>query len=236
MMLAHDYEQDRGLEVSELDLKGSLSMDGSCSTAPIRRECRAAWAVVQSSPTLAPDGTLIKLRSLTGLVPAARPQTPQAAEFAAAVALAEHLCAKAAAEANAYTDYLGVKALFSMPLDVAMQASRIWAGARRLALQFPAGQGGVLSRLQKVKAHQVAQVEEDEASTVARLANEWADEEAKFARRRHPQASKHEKAEVSMAWEDALAACQVLARSSPLWTPPPSRGAVLRAARATTRS
>ena len=231
--------------LEDFRLSGCLSLDGSCTTAPVREECRASWAVVQFARRLGPDGGLVRLRSLTGLVPAAWPQTPQAAEFAATVACAQHLVPPGGEtvpslsaepeEDLIYTDCLGVQRLYTLPVVEALQHSRVWAGARRLAMTFH-GAAERLAGMRKVKAHQTHPVaNETESAAVARMANDWADEEAKQARSRHPRPSTVEAREANQAWCDALVACHVLARATLLWPPPPSRDAAYRAARATTR-
>ena len=65
---------------------------------------------------------------------------------------------------------------------------------------------------EKVKAHQ-----EEKAARLARLANEWADTEAKSALALHQQPSGLDRLAANKSWNDAVTACRVLARATLLW-------------------
>ena len=121
-----------------------------------------------------------------------------------------------------------------MRLHDALRPHLIWAGVVRRAQAF-ANSTKAMSELRKVKAHQTECSTEADEQKWARLANEWADEEAKAALQRHPQPSAAERAEVSQAWEDALATCQVLARATLLWPAASGKDRQARWNRATTR-
>ena len=121
-----------------------------------------------------------------------------------------------------------------MDFRTALHPRKIWAGVVRRARAY-ADSAVTLSQMRKVKAHQVEHAAELEDQKWSRLANGWADEEAKAARQRHPQPSNGERAEAEQAWQDAVAACHVLARATLLWPAGSGKDTTARQRRATTR-
>ena len=188
------------------DLQGnevSIFVDGSCTTHDLAERRRAAWAVVWTSEV----GQ--SLAEFSGLVPAAWPQTPQAAEYLAGQAAA--LVAKPGQ--SVYSDCQNVVRHFNQPNSRAALSDRLrYSGVVRGAM----GGGGweAARRMQKVAAHVTVTADLTPRERFLARGNDAADVAAKAAVGRHPAA---DAADWEQAWADACSTAQLIAALGPLW-------------------
>ena len=119
------------------------------------------------------------------------------------------------------------------PAEQALRSSIVWAGAWKDVAKRPRG-ARVCAELDKVKAHTAEAQGEPPAMRLARLANSWADEEAKAGARLQPLPTDLFRRLQQRTWNDAVVACRVLAEATLLW--PPARGMVSQMRRPTTRA
>ena len=190
------------LRSSEYD----LYTDGSCSTEPLAERRRASWAVVWADL----DGT--EIGRLNGVVPRGMPQTPQAAEYLAALAAAE----VAQPGHEVYCDCLGVVRHFVQRAGASqLSAKLLYSGVVRLA-RSEAGWKQV-SGMTKVPAHVDlgATLSPDERRKAR--GNSAADEGAKAAAARHPQPTGHQQTEWQQIRCDDVSTAKLIASVARLW-------------------
>ena len=84
----------------------------------------------------------------------------------------------AAGQEVGVSDCASVISSLAQPADVALAPDRFWAGAWKDVQKRQVG-ARVCAELVKAKAHIVARFGEPPEERLARLANQWADEEAK---------------------------------------------------------
>ena len=113
-----------------------------------------------------------------------------------------------------------------------MAPGRFWAGSWKDVHKRPIG-ARVCAELVKVQAHTAARHGERPEERLARLANEWADSEAKAGVALQPTPLPLVKRLQAGVWADATTACRVLAEATLLW--PAALGIVSQRRRPTSR-
>ena len=189
--------------------RGTVFIDGSASTQGIPELRRAAWAAVQID-----DHTGEEVTSIQGTVPAAWPQTAQAAEHCAMLEAATRAapttvfvgdCAGVVNECRRLQTRRGTRAWERMS----------YGGVWRRASQSQAVPA--LAAMLKVAAHQAWQHMEDSIAKARARGNDRADQLAKQALKFHRQWAKTEYDEVDRQWEQALAIATLSGQAIARW-------------------
>ena len=204
----HGFVPD-GLLSNEYD----LYTDGSCSTAALAERRRAGWAVVWADV----KGT--EVGRISGVVPRGFPQTPQAAEYLAALAAAE----VAQPGHEVFCDCLGVVRHFAGRTGAAQLSAKLrYSGVVRLAR----GEAGwqQVKQMSKVPAHVDLSAQLSANDLRKARGNAAADEAAKAAVSRQPQATEAGRTEWDEAWSDAVATARLIASVGRLWPAARQRG------------
>ena len=189
--------------------RGTVYVDGSATTPGIPELRRASWAAVQID-----DDTGEEVASATGTVPAAWPQTAQAAEHCGLWETAVRTEAKVCVVGDCAGVVNESRKLKTRP-DSRAWEQKMYGGLWRRARQSQALPS--LLDMQKVKAHQAWRTVQDEEERRKAKGNDRADELAKQALQQHPRWAKHEYAEVAEEWEQALVIAEITGRAVARW-------------------
>ena len=152
-----------------LQLRGAVYVNGSCTRHPIREMSRASFAVVMC------NSRGEEVISVTAPVWANLPQTPQASEYCAAAAAIELI----GPQAVVHSDCSNVVRDMKAPFAVGTSARKVYAGVTRGArtsLNFPR-----LGDFVKVPAHVKITDELQGQARVRAVGNDCADRRAKEA-------------------------------------------------------
>jgi hypothetical protein len=193
---------------NQLNISGTICIDGSCGQHPIRGIKRASWGLVVI------DAAGKVQAAARGIVPACLPQTSQSGEYSAMVCVA---------------------ALATGPCRILSDCANVvrdWTKRKCSQLHFERAYGGLLETarssddqeniqdVQWVKAHQSIQAARDAGNTEAlanALGNEATALQAKEGRKLHKQPRKEQSDELRHQYRAALTACKVIAAVLPFW-------------------
>ncbi len=184
----YDNGDDDGMGYDHIGLgtrSGSIFVDGSASTSPIRGIARAGCTATEVDR----EGNLV--REVNMLIPASVAQTAQAAEHGA-ILLA--IC-QLQAESDIFTDCLGAQRAYSQDPRRAADAKRKHGATVLAANADPCKRNRVRS-LQWVRAHRDIEGVTDTREAWLIKGNAMADEAAKRAAAAHPQPSAEARAEL----------------------------------------
>ncbi len=172
---------DKGLGA----MSGSIFVDGSASTSPIRGIARAGCTATEVDA----EGNMV--REVNMLIPAAVAQTAQAAEHGGILLAIGQL----QAEADIFTDCLGAQKAYAQDPVRAADARRKHGAAVLAASADPQKRKRIRS-IQWVKAHRDVRNATDARDAWLIRGNAIADDAAKRAAAAHPQPSAEAKAEL----------------------------------------
>ena len=194
-----------GVPTSNLQLRGSVYVDGSCTRHPIRDLSRAGFSVVMCNSK---GGEVI---SVTAPVWAHLPQTPQASEYCA-VAGAVQL---AGPNAVIHSDCSNVVRDMTLPYAAGTASRKMYAGITRDARTNE--RFGALGGVVKVPAH--VKVTDDllGIDRVHAIANDVADRRAKQALDCHDAALPELEKKVGLLVRDAKMVIRVAAATLACW-------------------
>ena len=185
-----------------------LFTDGSCTTHPLDDRRRAAWSLVWAQ---ADSGKPMAI--LSGLVPYGWPQTPQAAEYLAALAASN----AGRPRQPVWSDCAGVIRHFGRPSASRLDPQLMYSGVVRAAL---GGDGWAsAAAMSKVAAHQDIASIHDAADKAKAIGNAAADTAAKDARERHPRGPPAFEEAWDLQWGVAAATAAIVAEAGRLWPP-----------------
>ena len=204
------WDAEEGYEVSierQQFQNATVYVDGSCTTHPLVGCRRAAWAAVVVDRA---TGALV--RRLSGVVPRAYHQTPQAAEFL----LLDWVVPALGNGVELASDCLNVVKQLCMGTPQQLDGRRSYAGVSRRTGGFPRAHHALTS-IRKVPAHLVETEGMDDAARADLRGNAHADAAAKAARAAHPATPPYLQTLLAQEWSDAEATARLIARAGPLW-------------------
>ena len=198
----------RGLKgmVAPPKMHGSVFIDGHCSRSIFDGMDRAAWSIVLMSN----EGLVVSW--IRGTLAKEYDQTPQAAEFVAAMYAAE-LCGGGS---TVYCDCENVVAQFKRPAEAWGQDEAAYAGVMRIAARWREAEQW--DEFVKVKAHvDTTRGDLSEKEKWLATGNDRADHHAKEAGKLHEQPSEVARKKLEEQTKDAEATLRVMASVLPLW-------------------
>jgi hypothetical protein len=209
----HSSSDTPGEQPTLPTLTGSVFADGHCSRFGVQGMDRAAWGLVQV------DHAGMPVAWVRGTVPPDYAQTPQAAEFFAAV----HAVDLTDGNATLYDDCLNVVRQFQREVKHWGDESSAYAGAMRTAAKWKTDES--FATIEKVKAHVDFQKLQGREWFLAK-GNDLADHHAKEAGKwLHDRASKEISDDIRQRLKHAAQAVKVMAKVLTLW-PYPTQGHV----------
>ena len=192
-----------GFATTDQRLRGTLFADGHCSRTGVRGLDRASWAVVEVNESAEVTACFF------GAVSRAYPQTPQAAEYFAAVYAAR----AAAGPALLHDDCQNVVNDFGRPREQWLDEKRAYAGLMRIASEHdPYGE----LEVSKVKAHVDFRALVGRELFLAK-GNDEADQFAGTAEKIHPNGDEAAGASINRSLRCAQAVVRVIAAVLPFW-------------------